>query len=130
METITKKKTKTFLILISTLIIGMLIGGALVGRVVKVRIDKLQSFTTADGFVNQYAEIIGEMPADQKEVVMPILERSGNEMETLMKNTRTQFSQINDKLESELKNHLNDEQLKAITIRKNTIRERLNNRRN
>ncbi len=128
MESIKKKKMKAISILLVTLILGILLGGALVGRIVNERLDRFQEFTTEEGFVSQYSNIIGKMSPDQQQAVLHLLKNSGTEVETLIKATREEFAVINDRLEKDLQEHLSDEQLKAIIDRRNTIRQRLNNR--
>ena len=122
-------KTKTISILIVTLLIGMLIGGALVGRIVKVRVDRFQSFTSEQGFISQYSEIIGEMSDEQRVLVEPVLRKAGSDMAALMQDSRNGFSDIINRVESELAGHLTDEQLNAIKERRETIRTRLSDRR-
>ncbi len=128
MELMKSKKTKTISILLITLIIGMLLGAALVGRIVNERLAHFQEFTTEDGFISQYSNIIGEMSMEQQQAVLPLLQNSGAEVEILIRSTREEFAQINDRLENSLREHLTEEQLNALMDRRNTIRQRLNRR--
>ncbi len=122
-------KTNTISILIVTLLIGMLIGGALVGRIVKVRVDRFQNFTTEQGFVDRYSEFIGEMTNEQRAAVLPILQQSGGDVEGLMRNTRSDFSNIIDRVETELSAHLTSEQLNALKERRQNYRDQIESRR-
>lgn len=122
-------KTKTISILIVTLLIGMLIGGALVGRVVKVRVDRFQSFTTEQGFVDRYSEFIGEMTIEQRAAVIPILHKAGSDVEGLLRATRSDFSDIVDRVEKDLGTHLTPEQLNALKERRQSYRNRIEVRR-
>ena len=67
-------------ILSLTLIVGALLGGALVGYFVKNRIAAWAEFSTPEGYTRQVLSVIGPVTDEQAEVIVPLLNAQGTEI--------------------------------------------------
>ena len=109
-----KTRTKSVLIILGTLIIGIVLGGILTGAIVRHRLNRIAESQTRPGFVKIMEHII--KPTDkQKKQIEPILKKSAHRLYQLHLGCKQEMIQFGDSMRSELKPYLTDEQFNRLT---------------
>ncbi|MFK5854562.1 MAG: hypothetical protein QM503_00435 [Bacteroidota bacterium] len=109
-----KTKLRYSLIIISTLIIGMVIGFLIGGRITSTRIENMRNYYTDNGFNHQFRKIIQPTP-EQRAVIMPILKKHAVLNRQQMINFHEGQEEIFIDLIDELDTHLDEEQISRLT---------------
>jgi uncharacterized membrane protein len=104
---------KPALLLLGTFVLGGLIGGLLVGAVVKNRVETIRSLRTADGFTEHMLNAI-EPTSAQRDTLRPLLREAGTDIEQMTRQTRTQMRARVDTLWQDMRPHLTPEQRRAL----------------
>ncbi len=119
-----KNVLKPLSILLVTLLIGVLLGAALTGNLVRNRLENFRAFTSGDGFVTQLTGIIEPTSDQQLEAITPILESSGHEIKEIVRLSRFQIYSVIQDMETELTPHLSEAQIQVLQERRRRVRER------
>ena len=117
-------KTKSILILLSTLVIGFVSGASVTGYLFRERLEYVRSFVSPEGFVLRFSDLMEPLTEEQEQAVRPLLEKAGAEIDELVSTTGRDFSAIVDQLEEDLSAHLTDEQLRELRRRRRETRNR------
>lgn len=116
-------KAKYSLILISTLLMGMIIGFLVGGRITSNRINKMRSYYTNKGFNRQIIKIIKPTP-EQRPFIIPILKKYAAINHQLLTDFREGQIDTFIDLKNELETYLNENQIARL----NTALEKRNKR--
>jgi hypothetical protein len=106
-------KIKYSLIIISTLLIGMVIGFLIGGRITSSRVENMRSYFTNQGFNSEFMRIIKPTP-EQRDIIIPILEKHAVQNRELMINFHKGQKDLLVNLKTELDSHLGDEQIDRL----------------
>ena len=110
-------KIKTSLLLISTLLIGLIIGaltGVYFSR--KMTHERMSRLRTQEGFISRFEKVI--QPLDkQKEMVRKLLSKHYLKIDSMSTEIRTYMNNHNDSLLTEMKDILDEEQLERLKNR-------------
>jgi hypothetical protein len=112
-------------IIISTLLIGFVIGFLTHGRLVKSRIDRMQSFYTEKGANRAFMRVLDPTP-EQMEQIRPILQRHARQNRELLDHHRAEQQALFLELEDELRPLLTDEQIERLEELKHRWQQRFN----
>ena len=105
-----KPKTKSFLIILVTLIIGAAIGFEISEILFQKRFDEVKAARKPKSFVNLFEKII--QPGEkQKEAIEPILLKYQKKVDEIISGGRTQVDVQIDSMAAELKPFLTNEQM-------------------
>ncbi len=104
---------KPALLLLGTFVLGGLVGGLLVGTIVKNRVDTIRSLRTADGFTERMLSAIEPTPA-QRDTLRPLLREAGSDIEQMTRQTRAQMRARVDTLWHDIRPHLTPEQRRKL----------------
>jgi len=115
-------RTKSLLILLSTLVIGFVSGASVTGYLFRERLEYVRSFTSQEGFVLRFITMMGPLTEEQEQAVRPMLVEAGREIDDLVSTTGGNFSAIIDQLEEDLSVHLTDGQLRELQRRRREAR--------
>lgn len=107
------KQLKIFLLFTTTLIIGMIIGFLISGRMISHRIEKMHNYYSETGFGREIMRVI--KPTDeQKEQIVPIFRAYANQNQALMgeyhSNQRERFIELRE----ELQDYLDKDQIQRL----------------
>ena len=108
-----KTKFKYSLILVSTLLIGMVVGFLISGRITSTRVDKMKNYYTDTGFNREFMNILRPSP-EQRDEIIPILRKYAGYNRALMADFREGQKDLFFDLRSELGEYLDDDQLKRL----------------
>lgn len=108
-----KPKTKSILIITSTLLTGIIIGFLLCGVIVKYRMSQANSLKTQEGFLAGLDKII-EPDQEQKEKMKPVYDRIAQEYAEITKKNKEDLKKFADLLYSELRPILNKKQIERL----------------
>lgn len=106
-------KTKSTLIIIATLIVGMVIGFLINGQITHRRYKKFVEYKKEDGFKNMFYHRY-DLTEDQKMNIDPILDKYAKMNGTLMEDFRKEFDSTISAFHSEVKPFLTPEQLEKM----------------
>lgn len=121
-------KLKYSLIIISTLLIGFIIGFLVSGRLTHQRMEKMKQNYADQGFAHDFMHMIKPTP-EQREELKPIFERYGDlNREMVQENIEAQ-RELFEGLEEEITPFLNEEQLERLQRFKKHWRDRRSNKR-
>lgn len=119
-------KAKNSLIIIVTLIIGIVIGFLISGRVTNYRVENMRSDFTDQGMHSHLMRVIKPTPR-QLEEIEPIFEKYANmRKEQLFNHLNSQKKMFRD-FEMELKPFLDDDQILRIERMKHNYEDRFHN---
>lgn len=110
-----KTRLKYSLILISTLIMGMAIGFLISGRLTSTKVEKIKSYYTDKGFNREFMGILRPTP-EQRDELIPILRKHAALNRELMMGFREGQKELFFNLKDELKEHLDDDQMKRLDL--------------
>jgi hypothetical protein len=106
-------KIKYSLIIISTLIIGMVIGFLIGGRITSTRVENMRNYYTNQGFNREFMRIIEPTPG-QRDVIIPILRKHAVLNRELMINFHEGQKEHYIDLINDLKKHLDKDQINRL----------------
>ena len=116
-------KTKSLLIILTTLALGILIGILGTNYFRTKRIKEYRSYTTVDGFTHKFLKAI-EPTEEQKEQILPIIKEYSKRNHDLRKEYRNDFRKLIKEFNEELKPVLTKEQLEKLEQGRKDSRER------
>lgn len=111
------EKLKFTGIILGTLIIGFVIGFLTNGRLVKFRMDRMQSFYTEQGANRAFMRVLDPTP-EQMEQIRPILQRHAQQNRELLDHHRSEQRLLFQELEDELRPILTEEQMEKLELLK------------
>lgn len=106
-------KIKSGIFLLTTLLIGFVIGFLTSTQVKESRIRELRSFGSAEGFKFMMEHML-ELDDEQKDVIRPVVDKYAKKNFELMKNFRGEFSVLMKEFHKELTPHLTPEQIERL----------------
>jgi len=106
-------KIKSGICLLTTLLIGFVIGYLTSTQVKENRIRELRSFGSAEGFKFMMEHML-ELDEKQKDAIKPVVDKYAKENFELMKNFRGEFSVLMKEFHKELTPYLTPEQIERL----------------
>jgi len=106
-------KIKNSLILAGTLILGIIIGVLISGRVMHSRVENMKSFYTEQGFNRQIMRVI-KPTEEQKKQLRPLFREQAKKNHELFTECRNKRSELMKHFKSELEGYLTDEQMQRL----------------
>ncbi len=106
-------KLKYIIILTSTLIIGVIIGFLLGGRITSTKVERINSYYTNQGFNREFMRIIKPTP-EQRTIIMPILKKYAKQNHKILVDFHKGQENIFLDLKNEIDVHLNQEQISRL----------------
>ena len=106
-------KIKSGIILLTTLLIGFVIGYLTSTQVKESRIRELRTFGSAEGFKFMMEHML-ELGDEQKNAIRPVVDKYAKKNFELMKNFRGEFSVMMKEFHKELTPHLTPEQIERL----------------
>jgi len=103
-------RTKSVLILIATLVLGVLLGAVLTGWWVQSRVDRLRAVRTSDGFVERVVRRVEPVSTAQRDSITEITQYRARQLSDLRQSHRRDTRAILDSLCQDLQPVLTDEQ--------------------
>lgn len=110
-------RTKSTLLLLATLLIGMLLGALVHARMVDHRIERLAMLRSQRGFARFIEQTVEPRDAEQREAVRQILDGAAVRMGRHMADSRREMAGILDSTRQELREVLTEEQLARLDRR-------------
>lgn len=104
-------RTKSILLLIATLLIGLLLGALANGYFVRKRLDRLGNLMTPGGFGGQLEEVLRPNSEEQRRAIRDVLETAAPRAVDIMRRSREEMRALNDSVKEELGSILTEEQL-------------------
>jgi hypothetical protein len=111
-------KQKYTLTLLAVLIIGMILGFLINGRLVHRRVDRLQEYFTERGFGREFMMVLNPSP-EQMEKIRPILKDYALKNHKNMMQYREGQAQLMQNLQKDLKPYLNPDQIRRLSNLRN-----------
>ena len=108
-----KKRIKPIIILLSTLVIGIVLGFLVAGHHMHQRINKFQRWADPDGFVQMVQNRL-DLTEEQREQVLPVIEKYANKSTSLRLDCHNQHQTIIDSMRQELIPYLNEDQVEKF----------------
>ena len=106
-------RIKTGILLLTTLLIGFVIGFLTSSQVKESRIRELRTFGSPEGFKYMMEHML-ELDDKQKDAIWPVVDEYARKNFELMKNFRGEFSELMKELHKELTPHLTQEQIERL----------------
>lgn len=119
------KRFRTILLLVFTLLLGMVLGAAMVGSFAKARILQVNNFATQSGFTEQILTFVDPVDAAQEAKLRPILDARGAELEQIVLTAREDSNAVLDALRGELEPVLTEAQLAKLEERRKKAQARV-----
>jgi len=110
-------RTKSVLLLVVTLLLGIVLGGVLTGWWVQSRADRVRALRTPSGFVERVVERVEPTSAAQRDSVEVIARRAARQLERLRRSHRQQTMTVLDSMRVELRTVLSEEQINTLDRR-------------
>ena len=110
-------KTKSVLLLLATLVIGLILGALMNGYFVRQRLDHIGGLMNPAGFGEHMEEVIQPTSDEQREAIRKILDSAAPKAIAAMRESRAVMRALNDSVKAELANILTDEQMKRLDDR-------------
>ena len=110
-------RTKSVLLLVVTLLLGIVLGGVLTGWWVQNRADRVRALRTPSGFVERVVERVEPTSAAQRDSVQIIARRTARQLERLRRSHRQQTMAFLDSMRTELRTVLSEEQISTLDRR-------------
>lgn len=121
---------RTISILLATLLIGMVLGAAILGKVIRGRVGGMFGFMQADGFTQQMIDAIEPIDAAQEARLRNLILPFGEEVETTVQRSRDNILKVVQRIEIELEGELTEQQREALRSRVDEIEAGIAQRRN
>ncbi len=107
-------RTKSILLLLTTLVIGLLLGALINGYFVRQRLDRLGSLMTRDGYSSRLVEVVNPTSEEQRQALRSVLEGAAPRAIQIMRQSREDMRALNDSVKSELEEILSQEQMARL----------------
>lgn len=119
---------KNAAILLSTLVVGMLLGGSAVGAIVQQRLQVRDQFMNAEGFAQNVIAIIETDDPALVEQLMPKLLEHGEDLEASVSSAQSATLKAFIEAEKDAAPMLNEEQQARLAVRLDTIKQAIRQR--
>ena len=106
-------RTKSILLVVATLIVGMILGAIINGMIVRHKWERMQSMRHPGGLANFVDELVGATP-EQREELDAILEKHHAAIRKRMEETRYKMGFLIDSLHQDLGRILSESQLEKL----------------
>jgi len=106
-------KIKSFIIIIITLVLGIILGGLGSGYLRAKKMKDVRSYTSVEGFTYRFLKVL-EPTEEQKEQIVPIIKKFSKENDKLRKDYRDDFRQLMKDFRDELYPLLTEQQIKKL----------------
>ncbi len=116
-----KTNTKTFIIILVTLIIGIAIGFEVSEILIKKRFDEFKNIRQPRGMVDIFGNII-KPDEKQKPIIDSLIFNFHKKADKIMNNSRKEIDKLLDTLGTELKPYLNKDQIKRFEDEMNRMK--------
>ena len=123
-----QSKLKSVVILLVTLLVGAVLGGLLVAKVARERVQQANAFVTQAGFAHQVGKVLAPESAAQQRAVDEVLQRSGQRVERVFSEAFADLKLIMDDTQNELAPLVSDAQLARLTARREALSARRSQR--
>ncbi len=110
-------RTKSVLLLVATLIIGLVLGALINGYFVRQRLARIGDFMNPAGFGGRIEEVIQPTSEEQREAVRRVLDSAAPKAVDIMRESRSRMRALNDSVRSELADILTSEQMERLDER-------------
>ena len=107
-------RSRSYLLLGITLLVGMVLGALLVGAVGQLRAGRAEGMRGRDGFVRDIQRMIRPRDAAQRAELRPIIEATAERNVQIMDNFNDQMRAALAELVTELEPHLDEEQMARL----------------
>lgn len=118
----TRLKAASLLLLV--VLLGFAAGAVVTGALYRERAEYVASFTSPDGFVGRFLDLIGPLTDEQEQQVMPLLTQAGKDIDELVATSAAEFQSTITQLIDDLSVHLTDEQLVELNEKRMIVRNR------
>lgn len=115
---------KSLTMLLTTLLIGALLGASITGVVTRHRLENVRALTDSQGFSIRAIELLDPISDEQRQTIEPLVVEAGGEIEAIVSRTRTEIYLVMEGMEQKLEPHLTEEQFKRLQDRRQTMRQR------
>ncbi len=106
-------KTRAFITIILSLIIGFLLGFVVSSQITRHRLKDVKSMSSPRSFKERVYEIIEAGP-EQKEALNDFLDRYGESFDSLRKSMSGTFHEFTDQFHSDIQPYITEEQLESL----------------
>ena len=106
-------KTKSTLIIIATLIVGIIIGFLINGLITHNRYKRFVEYRKEEGFKSRFYKHF-DLTGDQKELIDPIMDKYAKMNSTLMTDFRKKFDSTMSEFHNEVEPYLTPEQIERM----------------
>lgn len=106
-------KSKSFLLLLITLLVGILLGFLLKTKIIDDRFEQMRGMKKPDGMLNMMINII-EPSEEQLKELKPILEKHQSRFDTVMIESQDKMKVLIDLLNEDLSKVITKEQMKRL----------------
>lgn len=110
-------KTKSTLLLVATLVIGLVLGALINGYFVRQRLDRIGRLMNPAGFMGRMEEVIQPTSDEQREAIRQVLDAAAPRAMAIMRESRARMKALNDSVKSELSGIVTEEQMKRLDDR-------------
>ncbi|HHG85145.1 MAG TPA: hypothetical protein ENJ82_10410 [Bacteroidetes bacterium] len=108
-----KGKTKSILVLLATLVIGMILGGMIAGHIFHSRVAHMRAMREGGKFTSHLIELATPSP-EQRTAITPILDGYGKRMEMMHQRHIQEIVENHKLLREQLSQHLDSSQMKTL----------------
>ncbi|MGI9174642.1 MAG: hypothetical protein ACR2GR_04935 [Rhodothermales bacterium] len=103
-------RSKSILLLLATLLIGMVLGALINARLAEQRLERIAFLRSSRGFVRFWEEAVEPQDEAQREAIEAVLEQAGRRLAEHMRTTSGEMQDIIDSTKTELDALLTPEQ--------------------
>lgn len=121
-------RTKSILLIVATLLIGIVIGALLNARLAERRMERIASLRSERGFVAFIETVVEPQDDAQREALREVLRRAGDRMAAHHNRTRDEARALLDSTRAEMAEILTPEQLQRLDERFESRRRHRRNR--
>jgi len=115
-------KSKTFLVILGTLIIGMLLGGLGYSVVLRLRMNRLHAMLGPDMFSERLLHAAQPLSNAEFESAKKIISETGKQIHATIETSRSQMDLVVDSMVVRLDSVLNDQQMMRLRREIGTLR--------
>ena len=97
-----KARTKSALLLVATLVVGLLVGAVTTGSIVNNRLDQIRAMRSQGGFVGMLEQVIEPTDEAQRAEIRAVLERSEARFSEIRRECRGLYTASRDSMRADL----------------------------
>lgn len=116
---------RTVVVLVATLMVGVVLGAALLGTVIRHRVVETRHFVSAEGFSEQMMTLVAPADAAQAAVIRSIVDTHGEEFTARVAANRREFFLGLERLDAALAPHLSAEQKQRLAEHRQALRQQM-----